>query len=331
MRRPALCSGWVRSTASRAATRTRASSTSAATRSGRRSATASGSPRRRTTWRSSAGCRVISRSRSRPAHGRWRSFTASAVRRTSRSRWSTWAPVRCTSGDTEIAQQRLDKALEIARRLGFTEGVAWSMHELAVLARRQHRHSREQHLMLRDVLLVHQQLGDRWRTASVLEEIAGAILVSRDPTLAVNLLACAQALRDRIGTPISLAEAPDREQALSQLKQRLNADAFEAAWSRWPRARPVGGDRHGGSRDRATRLRPAGRIRRRAPPILTPRELAVLKLLQQGMTNREIGASLYISPSTAGVHVANIVRKLGVTSAPTSRPARERSASCRRQ
>ena len=216
-------------------------------------------------------------------------------------------------GDTEIAQQRLEKALEIARRLAFTEGVAWSMHELAVLARRQHRRSREQQLMLRDVLLVHQQLGDRWRTASVLEEIAGAILVSRDPTLAVNLLACAQGLRDRIGTPISPAEAPDREKALSQLKQRLNAEVFEAAWS------------HGRALDLAGAIDMAVAAIERLDagsqgvsdgaraPILSPRELAVLKLLQQGMTNREIGASLYISPSTAGVHVANIARKLGVT------------------
>jgi DNA-binding NarL/FixJ family response regulator len=45
-------------------------------------------------------------------------------------------------------------------------------------------------------------------------------------------------------------------------------------------------------------------------PILTPRELAVLELLSQGHTNREIAAVLYISPSTAGVHVSNILRKL---------------------
>jgi DNA-binding NarL/FixJ family response regulator len=37
----------------------------------------------------------------------------------------------------------------------------------------------------------------------------------------------------------------------------------------------------------------------------------VLELLTQGHTNREIAAALYISPSTAGVHVSNILRKLG--------------------
>jgi len=46
-------------------------------------------------------------------------------------------------------------------------------------------------------------------------------------------------------------------------------------------------------------------------PILTARELTVLELLSEGRTNREIAASLNISPSTAGVHVSNILRKLG--------------------
>jgi DNA-binding NarL/FixJ family response regulator len=50
---------------------------------------------------------------------------------------------------------------------------------------------------------------------------------------------------------------------------------------------------------------------RQTAPILTPRELAVLELLSQGQTNREIASSLYISPSTAGVHISNILRKLG--------------------
>jgi DNA-binding CsgD family transcriptional regulator/tetratricopeptide (TPR) repeat protein len=51
-----------------------------------------------------------------------------------------------------------------------------------------------------------------------------------------------------------------------------------------------------------------------APYGLTGRELAVLRLLAAGRTNAQIGAELYISPTTARVHVSNILRKLGVTS-----------------
>ena len=51
-----------------------------------------------------------------------------------------------------------------------------------------------------------------------------------------------------------------------------------------------------------------------APYGLTGRELAVLRLVTSGRTNAQIGAELYISPKTAGVHVSNILRKLGVSS-----------------
>jgi DNA-binding CsgD family transcriptional regulator len=52
----------------------------------------------------------------------------------------------------------------------------------------------------------------------------------------------------------------------------------------------------------------------RTPYGLTGRELAVLRLLAAGRTNSQIGAELYISPKTAGVHVSSILRKLGVSS-----------------
>lgn len=40
----------------------------------------------------------------------------------------------------------------------------------------------------------------------------------------------------------------------------------------------------------------------------------MLRLLAEGRSNAQIGAELYISPTTARVHVSNILRKLGVTS-----------------
>jgi DNA-binding NarL/FixJ family response regulator len=55
-----------------------------------------------------------------------------------------------------------------------------------------------------------------------------------------------------------------------------------------------------------------------APPVeetkqLTAREREVLSLLARGLSNRDIGAQLYISETTAKFHVGNILRKLGVS------------------
>jgi DNA-binding NarL/FixJ family response regulator len=47
---------------------------------------------------------------------------------------------------------------------------------------------------------------------------------------------------------------------------------------------------------------------------LTRREKEVLSLIAQGLSNREIATRLYISPTTAKVHVHHIFEKLGVKS-----------------
>jgi DNA-binding CsgD family transcriptional regulator len=46
---------------------------------------------------------------------------------------------------------------------------------------------------------------------------------------------------------------------------------------------------------------------------LSAREREVLGLIAQGRTNREIGERLFISQKTVGVHVGNILQKLGVS------------------
>ena len=47
---------------------------------------------------------------------------------------------------------------------------------------------------------------------------------------------------------------------------------------------------------------------------LTRRELEVLRLLVDGGTDRQIATALFISPKTAGHHVAHILAKFGVES-----------------
>ncbi len=53
--------------------------------------------------------------------------------------------------------------------------------------------------------------------------------------------------------------------------------------------------------------------RRRDTFGLSPREREVLGFIAQGRTNREIGDRLFISQKTVGVHVGNILSKLGVS------------------
>jgi DNA-binding CsgD family transcriptional regulator len=53
---------------------------------------------------------------------------------------------------------------------------------------------------------------------------------------------------------------------------------------------------------------------RAAAPVLTPRELDVLKLVAQGLTNPDIARQLVLSEHTVHRHLANILRKLSLSS-----------------
>jgi len=51
-----------------------------------------------------------------------------------------------------------------------------------------------------------------------------------------------------------------------------------------------------------------------ARSVLTDRELSVLRLVARGLSNRSIGARLYLSETTVKFHVRNVMRKLDATS-----------------
>ena len=57
---------------------------------------------------------------------------------------------------------------------------------------------------------------------------------------------------------------------------------------------------------------------------LTVREIEVLALLSDGLTNREIGGELFISDKTASVHVSRILSKLGVPNRAAAAAAAQR-------
>ncbi|MEV6844876.1 AAA family ATPase [Actinoplanes sp. NPDC051411] len=71
-----------------------------------------------------------------------------------------------------------------------------------------------------------------------------------------------------------------------------------------------------GARPWTARLRPAPTVE-----ALTPQELQIAELAAAGLTNKEIGAKLNLSPRTASTHLYRLFPKLGVTSRAALRDA----------
>jgi LuxR family maltose regulon positive regulatory protein len=67
------------------------------------------------------------------------------------------------------------------------------------------------------------------------------------------------------------------------------------------------------SGDQALARRAGFRTRSTRNPleVLSPREREVLGLISEGMRNKDIANALFISTSTAKVHVRNVLAKLG--------------------
>ncbi|BCB88428.1 SARP family transcriptional regulator [Phytohabitans suffuscus] len=122
-------------------------------------------------------------------------------------------------GDTDRATSLLDAALERYAALGFPEGVGWAHNLRGLVELRTGRADRaEEHLALS--LATHRKVGDRWRTASVLEALA-EVHRRDDPTRAAELLADASRIRDEIGAPVPACERPDTEATAAALRAAL--------------------------------------------------------------------------------------------------------------
>lgn len=127
---------------------------------------------------------------------------------------------------------------------------------------------------------------------------------------------------------VALQSDADKDLAANVVKGRLErgtADTVVVACRAWPRlamlavAGGVGDDlqrlfNRSNDHDLGRRagLEMPRELRRREA--LSPREREVYELLRQGRTNEEIARTLFISLSTAKVHVKHIYEKLGVHS-----------------
>ncbi|TYC15946.1 tetratricopeptide repeat protein [Actinomadura syzygii] len=152
---------------------------------------------------------------------------------------------------------------------------------------------------------------DRWNTAQCVEVLAWIASANGQHEHAATLLGAAHMLWRSLGT--SMPETPPFADFHGpcdfQLRETLGDEVFAAAFERGV---ALGPDEAIGY---ALNENPR-RSRRTSRPrsALTSRERQVADLVAQGMTNKEIAATLVIAQRTAEGHVEHILEKLGFVS-----------------
>ena len=129
-------------------------------------------------------------------------------------------------GEHETADAALARSARLAGEVGFREGVAWALHERGLLAVRRGEPGAPE--LLHEALRIHRDLGDRWRVASVLDDLAAAALAAQppDPAQAARLLGAAQQIRDAIGTAVAPCERADHARTKAAARAALGEAAF---------------------------------------------------------------------------------------------------------
>jgi predicted ATPase/DNA-binding CsgD family transcriptional regulator/Tfp pilus assembly protein PilF len=236
-----------------------------------------------------------------------------------------------TRGDAEVAVRYYADAMEIFRELDARLEIARCQAGIGWIAVTSGDFDQAQE-SLAEALRLNQIGGQRLGIARGLEAFAALAAARRQPERAARLAGAACQLRESLGHGTGIG--PRIEEVLEFARSRLGASAAAALFAegREVTAEDAVGFALGADQDQPVpgplaAAEPAwtdparlggGAHRGSAPSShstpLTPREHEIVRLIAQGLSNREIAHELVISPATAARHVANILGKLGFTS-----------------
>jgi DNA-binding NarL/FixJ family response regulator len=164
---------------------------------------------------------------------------------------------------------------------------------------------------LTEALRIARQIDDRLAQYCLLDALGCHAAGSSQPRLAAQLLGAAETVQAGIGGSVLPYVAPLVAQAKESARAALGSPAFQAEFE--------AGKRLG--RDAAIGLalgEPAQvTATAAADPEASPlgkREAEVAHLVAEGLSNKQIGARLFISEHTVDSHIRSILNKLGVNS-----------------
>ena len=125
---------------------------------------------------------------------------------------------------------------------------------------------------------------------------------------AARLFGAAEAIRQRMGSVRIKIYDAGSQASMAALRDALGEADFESAWAEGVAM----------SADEAIAYAQRGRGQRKRPatgwPSLTPTERDVVRLVSEGLANKDIATRLFVSPRTVQTHLTHVYTKLGLSS-----------------
>jgi ATP/maltotriose-dependent transcriptional regulator MalT len=240
-----------------------------------------------------------------------------ALSRARGPRWTTYFSLMAlgewarSHGDESRARLLLSESLSLIQVEGDRHGGFFTMNSLALLALGQHE-VRDAETLGLQALSAALELDSRHGMVMALDTLASVAAEVGHARRAARLFGAADAAREIIGDFAYATARPDRERGKAAARLALGGAAFE-------RERAVGGQltlEQAAAEARLVEVDPTDRAsasaRRRGA--LSRREMEVLRLVADGVTNHDIAERLIIGEATVKRHLDNVYSKLGVSS-----------------
>ncbi len=224
-----------------------------------------------------------------------------------------------SQGAVATARSFIEESLAFSKAKGYRAGIIGSLAVFGQVTAAQGDYAQAQ-AFYEESLTLAREMGFKRLIPANLEGLAAVFAAQGEPMRATRLLGAAEALREAMGMPLPPIEKPGYERSVAAARIQLGGQIFTAIWAEGRAMIPeeVLAAQEPVKLPQPVPREPLSMLPAKSSPSypggLTAREVEVLRLVAQGLTDAQIAEQLMLSPRTVSWHLSTIYNKIQVSS-----------------